>query len=59
MLHRAIIFFAIAIVAGMLGFGRIAGAASGVATLLFYVFIILFVINLILHLVKKASSNAR
>lgn len=54
MLRWAIIFFVIAIIAAVLGFGGIAGAASGIATLLFYVFIILFVIGLIMHLVRKA-----
>ena len=54
MLRWAIIFFVIAIVAAVLGFGGIAGAASGIATLLFYVFIALFVIGLIMHLVRKA-----
>lgn len=53
MLRWAIIFFVVAIVAGVLGFGNIAGAASGIATWLFFIFIILFVIGLIMHLVKK------
>lgn len=54
MLRWAITFFVIALVAAVLGFGDIAGATSGIATLLFYVFIVLFVIGLILHLVRKA-----
>lgn len=54
MLRWAIIFFVIALVAAVLGFGGIVGAASGIATLLFYIFIVLFVIGLVLHLVRKA-----
>lgn len=54
MLRWAIIFFAIALVAAVLGFGGIAGAASGIATMLFYIFIVLFVTGLILHWVRKA-----
>ena len=50
MLRYAIIFFVIALVAGVLGFGGIAGAASQIAVLLFWVFIALFVVGLIAHL---------
>lgn len=54
MLRWAIIFFVIAIVAAILGFGGIAGAASSIAVILFWVFVALFVIGLIMHFVKKA-----
>lgn len=54
MLRWAIIFFVTALVAAVLGFGGIAGAASGIATMLFYIFIVLFVFGLILHWVRKA-----
>ncbi|GLQ19344.1 DUF1328 domain-containing protein [Algimonas porphyrae] len=54
MLRWAIIFLVIAIVAAVLGFGGIAGAASSIAVILFWVFVALFVIGLIMHLVKKA-----
>lgn len=47
MLYYAIVFFVIAIIAAALGFGGIAGAATGIAKILFYVFIILFVLSLI------------
>lgn len=47
MLYYALIFFIVAIVAGVLGFGVIAGTAAWVAKVLFFVFLILFVISLI------------
>lgn len=47
MLRYAIIFLVIALVAAALGFGGIAGTATGIAKILFFVFIILFVASLI------------
>ena len=37
MLHYAVVFFVIAIIAAILGFGGIAGAAVGIAKILFFV----------------------
>jgi uncharacterized membrane protein YtjA (UPF0391 family) len=47
MLRWAVAFFMVAIVAAIFGFGDIAAAATGVAKILFYVFLILFLISLI------------
>lgn len=47
MLYYAIVFFVIALIAAALGFGGIAGAATGIAKILFFVFLILFVASLI------------
>jgi uncharacterized membrane protein YtjA (UPF0391 family) len=47
MLRWAAAFFIVAIVAAIFGFGDIAAAATGVAKILFYVFLILFLISLI------------
>jgi uncharacterized membrane protein YtjA (UPF0391 family) len=47
MLSYAITFLIIALVAGILGFGVIAGTAAMIAKVLFLVFIILFVVSLI------------
>ncbi|NJL95113.1 MAG: DUF1328 domain-containing protein [Anaerolineae bacterium] len=47
MLSWALLFFIIAIVAAVLGFGGIAGAASWIAQVLFFGFLILAVIALI------------
>lgn len=51
MLRWALTFFIIALIAALLGFGNIAGAASGIATTLFWVFVILFVLSLLVALV--------
>jgi len=41
MLHWAIVFFVIAIIAAFLGFGGIAGASAGIAKLLFFGFLVI------------------
>lgn len=47
MLSYSIIFLIIAILAGVLGFGVIAGTAAMVAKICFVVFLILFVFSLL------------
>jgi uncharacterized membrane protein YtjA (UPF0391 family) len=47
MLRWAIGFLIVALIAGALGFGGIAGTATGIAKILFVVFLILFVVSLI------------
>jgi uncharacterized membrane protein YtjA (UPF0391 family) len=46
MLNYAITFLLIALIAGLLGFGVIAGAAATIAKGLFLVFFVLFVVSL-------------
>jgi len=47
MLSWALTFLVLALVAGVLGFGVIAGTAASIAKILFGVFLILFIIGLI------------
>lgn len=47
MLYYALMFLVVAIIAGALGFGGIAGASVGIAKILFFVFIILFLVSLV------------
>ena len=51
MLRWALTFFIIALIAALLGFGNIAGASSGIAVTLFWVFVVLFVLSLLVSLV--------
>jgi uncharacterized membrane protein YtjA (UPF0391 family) len=46
MLNYAIIFLIIAILAGVLGFGVVAGTAATIAKVLFVVFLVLFLFSL-------------
>ena len=47
MLHYTIVFLVLALIAGILGFGVVAGTAMWIAKVLFAVFLILFIISLI------------
>jgi len=48
MLGWAITFLVLALIAGVLGFTTIAGTAAGIAKILFFVFLIVFIISLFL-----------
>lgn len=53
LLYWAVVFLVIAVVAAVLGFGSVAGAASQGAYLLFWVAIILFVVSLVAGLLRR------
>ncbi len=55
MLYYAALFLLLAIIAGVLGFGAIAGTAALIAKVLFITFMVLFVASAIL--VKKKSTK--
>ena len=46
MLYWALVFLLIAIVAAVFGFGGVAVAATGIAKILFFIFIVIFLISL-------------
>jgi uncharacterized membrane protein YtjA (UPF0391 family) len=54
LLHWAIIFLVVALIAAVLGFGGIAGTAVGAAKLLFWVAIILAIIAFIGNMMRRA-----
>lgn len=47
MLSYSITFLIIALIAGILGFGVIAGTAAGIAKICFIIFLVLFVASLL------------
>jgi uncharacterized membrane protein YtjA (UPF0391 family) len=53
LLHYAVVFLIVALVAAAVGFGGVAGFAMEAARLLFWVFIILFVVSLVAGLVRR------
>ena len=57
MLGWSIAFFIITLVAALFGFGGIAAAAAGIAKTLFAVFIVLFLITLVVHLLRGRSPR--
>ena len=59
MLYWAVVFFIVAIVAAIFGFGGISIAAAGIAKILFYLFVILFLISLIIGLINRPTTVPR
>ncbi len=47
-------FLVIALVAGALGFGGIAGTSAGIAQIIFFAFLVLLVLSLVAHLFRRA-----
>ena len=57
MLGWALTFLVVALIAGVLGFTAIAGAAIGIAKIAFYVFLVLFVVSLIMNFVRGRGTT--
>ena len=55
LLHYAIVFLVVALIAAAVGFGGVAGVAMEGARILLRVFIILFVISLIGGLARRSN----
>jgi uncharacterized membrane protein YtjA (UPF0391 family) len=53
MLHYAVVFLVIALVAAIFGFGGIAAGAVGIAKILFFVFVIMAVVTFVFGLLKR------
>jgi uncharacterized membrane protein YtjA (UPF0391 family) len=53
LLMWALAFFVIAVIAAILGFGFAAVTFAFVAKIIFYIFIVLFLISLIGHLMRR------
>ena len=56
MLNWVITFFLLAVIAAILGFGGLAGTFIGIAQFIAYIFIVLFAISLIYHMVSGRSA---
>ncbi len=54
LLHYAVVFLVVAVVAAFFGFGGVAGTAMDGARILFWVAIVLFVVSLIASLIRRA-----
>jgi uncharacterized membrane protein YtjA (UPF0391 family) len=53
MLYYALVFLLIAIVAAVFGFGGVAIASAGIAKILFFVFVVLFLVSLVTHMSRR------
>ena len=54
LLHYAIVFLVVAVVAAFLGFGGVSGTAMEGAQILFWVAIVLFVISAVASWIRRA-----
>jgi uncharacterized membrane protein YtjA (UPF0391 family) len=54
LLHWAVVFLVVALVAAFLGFGGVAGTAMEGARLLFWVAVVFLVVSLVLGLIRRA-----
>jgi len=53
MLHYTVVFFAIALIAALFGFGGIAAGAVEIGKILFFVFLVLTVLSFVFGIGKK------
>jgi uncharacterized membrane protein YtjA (UPF0391 family) len=53
MLYYSLVFLLIAILAAIFGFGGIAVMSAGIAKILFFIFIVLFVVSLVTHMSRR------
>ncbi|HTR59614.1 MAG TPA: DUF1328 domain-containing protein [Casimicrobiaceae bacterium] len=56
MLNLALLFFIVAILAALFGFGGIAVGAAEIAQVLFFIFLVLFLVSLIAGLSRRRRS---
>jgi len=54
LLHWAVVFLVVALIAGVLGFGGVAGTAMEGARLLFWVALILLVVSLVFGALRRS-----
>jgi uncharacterized membrane protein YtjA (UPF0391 family) len=53
MLRYAVIFFIIAIIAAVFGFGGIAAGATEIAKVLFFIFVVIFLVTLLMGVMRR------
>ncbi|GAB7544661.1 MULTISPECIES: DUF1328 domain-containing protein [Cupriavidus] len=53
MLHYALVFFVIALIAAVFGFGGIAAGAVEIAKILFFIFLVVALVTFVISLVRR------
>ena len=53
MLYYSLVFFVVAVIAAVFGFGGIAAGAVEIAKILFFIFLVLFVISFAIALLRR------
>jgi uncharacterized membrane protein YtjA (UPF0391 family) len=57
MLHYALVFLVLGLIAAILGFGGLAGTSIGIAKILFFVFLVLFAVSLLVGRGRGRTLN--
>jgi uncharacterized membrane protein YtjA (UPF0391 family) len=57
MLRYSLIFFLVAIVAAVFGFGGIAAGATGIAKILFWMFLLITIASVIVNLADRVEAR--
>ena len=52
-LYYAVVFFVIALIAALFGFGGIAAGAAGIAKILFFAFLIIAIVTFLMSLARR------
>ena len=55
MLYWTLVFLVVAMIAGALGFGVVGGAAYGIAKILFFIFLVLFIVSLFSGVIRRPT----
>jgi len=53
LLGWAVVFLIVALIAAFFGFGQIATASAGIAKILFFVFLVIFIVLLVMRFLGK------
>jgi uncharacterized membrane protein YtjA (UPF0391 family) len=53
MLYYALVFFVVAVIAAIFGFGGIAAGAVEIAKILFFIFLVLFAVSFAIGLLRR------
>jgi uncharacterized membrane protein YtjA (UPF0391 family) len=56
MLYYSLVFLVLALVAGVFGFGLVASTAAGIAKILFFVFLVMFLIGLVGNATRRTGG---
>lgn len=59
MIAFAAVFFVIALISGIVGFGGLAAAAIALAKIVFFVFVVLFIASLLLAVMTRPAPSSR
>ena len=58
MLYWALVFLVVSLIAAAFGFGGVAASAAGIAQILFYIFLVIFVVTLVMGLMSRRPPPA-